>query len=680
MNPFRSRIAVSLLAVSFSAPLAAAWPEWSLEIERISVGEASLERVRVSNDPPASGKDEGIEILIASVSYGTDAAAYGPFSLFCPGDLAWAFETWCRAGSWAFVLLEDWPELTGTLAEVRSDDTEIVVDTRGALDALAWKARLETAAGAFSLAVDIPEQPVGALAFLQPRLPPFGWVSVGSLSGSAEISGRAGEALEASAEVEFSSLDFDSPDGLYAGLGVGASVSGRLETASDGVFTLEGRLATGELLLQDFYRDFSGRALELSARIAAGQEVIDVQRVTVGDGDALHLAGQARLPLGQRPLEPELLLRELRLEFPEAYSRYLESVAAVFTLDGLDTEGVVTWSGDWAPGTARSGVLRLDGLTLMDGKRGRFAMRNLDGTLETGGASQLTWEAASFEKLHLGAGTAAIALAQESVSLLEPLSIEVLGGTLSLEELAVGFPRGGEPDIQLEAEITDVDMQQMSAALGWPEFAGTLSGSIPGINWSQGVIEIEGALDFEVFGGQVLLSDLRVERPFGVLPSLAANITADALDLEQLTRTFEFGRIAGHVDGYVRDLRMLDWRPVQFDAWFGTPQDSGRNDISRQAVQHLATIGGGSPTALLTGPVLRLFNDFSYRRLGLGCRLEDNVCHIRGIEEQGDAVLLLEGAGIPKISILAYNRAVDWPQLVAELTAVSGGEEVRIGK
>jgi len=680
MIPFRSRIAVSLLAVSLSTPLAAAWPEWSLEIERLSVGETNLERVRVSEDPSARGKDKGIVIHVASLNLGTDAAAYGPLSLFCPGDLARVVETWCRGGSWEFVLLEEWPELSGTLAEARSDDTEIVVDMRGTLDTLAWTARLETAAGAFSLAVDIPEQPVTALAFLQPRLPPLGWVSVGRLSGSAEISGGAGEALEASAEVEFSSLDFDSPDGLYAGLAVGASVSGRLETASDGVITLEGKLATGELLLQDFYRDFSGRALELSARIAAGQEVIDVQHVTVGDGDALHLAGQARLPLGQKPLEPELLLRELRLEFPEAYSRYLESVAAVFTLDGLDTGGVVSWSGDWAPGTARSGVLRLDGLTLVDGKRGRFAIHNLNGTLGTDGASQVTWEAASFEKLHLGAGTAAIGLAQESVSLLEPLSIDVLGGTLSLEELAVGFPRGGEPDIQLEAEITDVDMQQMSAALGWPEFTGTLSGSIPGINWAQGVIEIEGALDFEVFGGQVLLSDLRVERPFGVLPSLAANITAGALDLEQLTRTFEFGRIAGRLDGYVRDLRMLDWRPVHFDAWFGTPQDSGRNDISRQAVQHLATIGGGSPTALLTGPVLRLFNDFSYRRLGVGCRLEDNVCHIRGIEEQGDAVLLLEGAGIPKISILAYNRAVDWPQLVAELTAVSSGEEVRIGE
>lgn len=680
MGSLIPRIAFSLFAFAFCAPLAAAWPAWSLEIERVSLDAASLELVRVSNAPPGAGPDDGIEVHVASITPGAGDTAYGPFLLNCPGDLATAVDSRCRDGSWNISLLEGWPELNGTLLEARLDGTEVTVESRGALDTLAWHASLRSAAGAFDLTLRLPEQDVTALSFLQPRLAPIGWVGAGRLSGQAEVSGGAGGAFRARGGVELSGLDFDSPEGLYAGLGIGVSLTARLDSAGDGVIDLEGSLASGELLLQDFYRDFSGKALQLTARVAIEEDALDVRRLSLGDGDALHLAGQARLPLGQETAGPDLLLRELRLEFPQAYARYLESVAAVFTLDGLETEGVVSWKGDWAPGTARSGELRFENFTIADAERERFSIRALDGTLRTGSESRIGWQAASFEKLDLGAGSAAIALEQESVRLLEPLSIDVFGGSLSLEELAVGFPRGGEPDIQLQAEIQGIEMQQMSGALGWPEFAGTLSGSIPGIIWSEGVIEFEGALDFEVFGGQVLLSDLRVERPFGVLPSLAANITANALDLEQLTHTFEFGRIAGRIDGYVRELRMLDWQPVRFDAWFGTPGDAGRNDISRQAVNHLATIGGGSATALLTGPVLRLFNNFSYRRLGLGCRLQDNVCHIRGIEEHGDAVLLLEGAGIPKISILAYNRAVDWPRLVAELIAVSAGEEVRIGQ
>jgi len=183
-----------------------------------------------------------------------------------------------------------------------------------------------------------------------------------------------------------------------------------------------------------------------------------------------------------------------------------------------------------------------------------------------------------------------------------------------------------------------------------------------------------------VFDGLVLMRDLRVERPFGVLPSLAASIEATDLDLELLTSTFSFGQISGRIDGYVRDLRMLDWKPVAFDAWFGTPerqQDSNR--ISRQAVNHLTTLGGGGATSALTSPLLRVFNNFSYRRLGMGCRLQNNACEFRGVSEDDVSVLIMEGAGIPKVTIRAYNRRVDWPQLVADLLAISGEESIRIG-
>jgi len=194
------------------------------------------------------------------------------------------------------------------------------------------------------------------------------------------------------------------------------------------------------------------------------------------------------------------------------------------------------------------------------------------------------------------------------------------------------------------------------------------------------VLDLEGRIRVNVFDGVIFMEDVRVERPFGVLPSLAANVEADNLDLEQLTGTFSFGRISGRIDGYVRNLRMLDWKPVAFDAWMGTPDNQkGSNDISRRAVNHLTTLGGGRATTALTSPVMRLFNNFSYKRLGLGCRMQNNVCEIRGVSEDDVSVLIMEGAGVPKITIRAFNRRVDWPQLLAQLVAASEGEGVRVG-
>ncbi len=194
------------------------------------------------------------------------------------------------------------------------------------------------------------------------------------------------------------------------------------------------------------------------------------------------------------------------------------------------------------------------------------------------------------------------------------------------------------------------------------------------------MLAVEGQIEFKVFAGQIVLSGLRIERPFGVLPSLAADLEARDLDLQQLTHTFSFGGISGRMSGFVHELRMLDWQPVAFDAWFGTPeQEAGSHKISRQAVNHLTTIGGGGATAALSGPVLKLFNNFSYKRLGLGCRLQNNICEVRGLDDDASSVLIMEGAGVPKIMIRAFNRQMDFPTLVAGLTAASQGESIKIG-
>jgi len=668
-----------LLLGSLCASVAeAAFPAWTLEIDNLSVGPVSIEQITASSATTESG-ESGVELRASRVVADDEAIQLGPVSLRCPGQVIAVAESLCELGTWKVVIWDDWPVLDGTLLKVSMGDDELAAQARGNFGTVVWNASLKNSAASYEISVLVPGQPIMALQHFESRLPSLNWISVGMFEGWAEISGVPGESPTASAKIRIAGVDFDSPDGLYAGLGVGAHVSAR--TASEAVesITVEGQLSSGELLMQDFYRDFSGETLNLTAQIHLRDGILDVERASLDDSDSLHLAGEARVPIGTESGEAELILRELRLQFPEAYTRYIEPIAAVHSLDGLETNGAISWAGDWSPGTARSGELRLENLGVRDAMSGRFAVEGLQGTLRTGSESRLSWDTASFAKLGLGAGEARIALSEDSISLQDPLRIPVFGGGLLLERLSVGFPPEGETDIQLEAAVENIDMQQMSRALGWPEFAGTLSGHIPGMTFASGVLDIGGALDFQIFGGQVLLSDLRVERPFGVLPSLAANINATALDLAELTQTFEFGRIAGRIDGYVHELRMLDWQPVQFDAWFGTPKDSGKNDISRQAVRHLTSIGGGSPTAILSGPVLRLFNNFSYRRLGLGCYLQDNICRIRGLEEQGESVLLLEGAGIPKISIVAYNRSIDFRQLVAQLGAVSSGEEVKIG-
>ena len=79
-------------------------------------------------------------------------------------------------------------------------------------------------------------------------------------------------------------------------------------------------------------------------------------------------------------------------------------------------------------------------------------------------------------------------------------------------------------------------------------------------------------------------------------------------------------------------------------------------------------------TASLQGRLLALFDDFGYRRIGISCRLANGVCTMAGLQPRGDGFAIVEGAGLPRLDIVGFNRRVDWDTLVERLAAVGSGD------
>jgi hypothetical protein len=530
-------------------------------------------------------------------------------------------------------------------------------------------------------------QPLASLRSFDGLPPELSWMSEGLFDLGLAWRQAPEQPAELTFRLALEQLSFDSPDGRFAGAAMRFSVDGSVRGEDLSRLRLAGAVKGGEMLIDDFYRNFSGADLVFEAAAKWTEAALEIPSLQVRDDAALSLDGSATLGFGARRDEWSLEVDNLELQFPLAYRRYLEPLAAASTLDGLELTGRLAWNGAWGPDGLQSGDLDIRDLSIVDTQRGRFALTGLETQLRPGDhafESRLSWRGLILGRINLGAGEAALDSEPGAIALMEPLSLDVLGGRLRLQRLKVMLPgvdgAGEGPDIQLEAGLDQVDMEQLTAAFGWPSFRGKISGEIPGVSLIDGVLGVEGEIRVRVFDGLITLQNLSMERPFGVLPSLAADLEVRGLDLDQLTQTFSFGHISGRLDGHVHDLRMLDWKPVAFDAWLGTPADQGgSNDISRQAVNNLTTIGGGPVTAALTNPLMRMFSNFSYRRLGLGCRLVDYVCELQGLSGDPDSVLILEGAGIPKITIRAFNRRIDWPQMVANLLAVSAGDEIRVG-
>ena len=523
-----------------------------------------------------------------------------------------------------------------------------------------------------------------------PGLPAeLAWLSRGVFDADLTLRRPARQAPALDFRLEVDELDFDSPAGQYAGAALQIAVRGAWPDLGAESVTLRGSVGGGELLIDDFYRDFSDADLDFGADVRWNDALLHIANLSLGDDGAVAAEARIQMGLGPDAAAWSAEVSRLELDFPLAYSRYLEPIGAAWTLNGLEVTGRVLWSGQWKSGSLVSGDLEISDLSVVDTLRQRFALTGLAARLRPGDYafdSRLAWRGLLLGRVNLGAGEAALDSEPGSIALREPLELDVLGGRLELGALKVILPGShaggvGEPDLRLRARIDDLDMGQLTAALEWPAFGGSISGEVPGVSLDDGVLGVDGEIRFDIFGGRIALQNLSIERAFGVLPGLAADVQVSDLDLEQLTQTFSFGRIAGRLDGHVQELRMLDWKPVAFDAWLGTPErQSGSNDISRQAVNRLTTIGGGSAIAALTGPLMRMFNSFSYRRLGLGCHLQNNVCQLRGLTEDEASVVLLEGAGVPKITIRAFNRNIDWPQMVANLVAISGDASVTIGE
>ncbi len=175
------------------------------------------------------------------------------------------------------------------------------------------------------------------------------------------------------------------------------------------------------------------------------------------------------------------------------------------------------------------------------------------------------------------------------------------------------------------------------------------------------------------------IDSLSMERPFGVAPTLAADLRMSNLDLVPLTRSFGFGEISGRLEGHVNGLRLVDWAPVAFDADLHTSTTAkDKRRISQRAVNDLSSVGGSGIAGGLQAQVLKVFDTFGYARIGLKCRLENNICHMDGLDSSPGGYTIVEGSGLPRVSVIGHQREVDWPVLLARLQAAADGQTPQV--
>jgi len=636
-------VPATLAALLLAGPAAAL--ELDLQARSLRAGDWSAERLEVHRS----------EALTASLHdlRGPNGAPLGRLRLDCVSGAACpeARVEWAGPGS-AQVELRIAPEASGWRIDSAPGEVWIGFTDAG-------RVRLD---GSLDDLGEIPDglSGVTGLAALEGRLAFDGHYS--AAGGAVRLALRDG--------------GFDTPDGRLAGAGLDADLDAEWGAGAADI-TVSAQWLAGEALLGPVYLAPPSPRLEVELGLSGGRVCAWAGgRLEVTQGEGLSVSARLDAPGCDAPPEATMVgVRALTLE--RLWALGGQSLAAAAGWGELQPRGRLQGSLALRGGIPMSADVTLSEVSLDDPK-GRLGLDGVGGRLRydpDGAVSslRLDWRDATLYRLALGGASLRLATDADGVLRLSaPLEVPVADGRLVVERLEWRDWQRFAADVELDARVEPISLAAVSAAFDWVEFGGSVSGRFPGLEVRDGVIAFDGGFEVAMFDGSASVGALTLERPFGALPALSADVVFDDLDLAMVTGAFEFGHMTGRLSGYLRELRLLDWQPVRFDAWFGTREDVPSRRISQQAVDSLSTLGGGGGAAL-SGTLLQIFEDFPYRRVGLGCQLENNVCRMRGLEAtEGGGYLIVEGRPLPVLNVVGHRQRVDWPRLLAQLAAVTG--------
>ena len=501
-------------------------------------------------------------------------------------------------------------------------------------------------------------------------------------TGHVQVAGQAsnrGEGVQMAADVITSDFNLSNETGTVIAENVAAVVRAtgtRTATGLDVQARLEG--THGQALAGPVLLDLNANALALEAIGQLNGETLNFSDITLTQKNLSQARGQARVQLGDTPRVVLAHVDLANLQFPAAYTSYLQIGLASTDFGQLKTTGSVHGSLDINDNEVSQLALYLSGMNV-DGGKDKFSMNGVAADLHWARdeniqvtPSTVSWNAASAYGLSGGATRVEFRTHGGSFELTKPARIPVFDGAVEVKRLDTR--KLGTPDMELDfdAAIEPISMRRLSKAFGWPELSGQLSGTIPGLSYRNRVLTVDGDIAASVFDGSVVARGLKLENPLGPWPRLHADVTARRLDLSLVTSTFEVGSITGRLDADVLGLELFNWSPVEFDArLYTTPGDDSKKLISAKAVGSITSVAGGGAGVVqeLQSGVLKFFDDYRYERIGIACRLENDVCTMSGIEPARTGYYLVKGRGLPRMDVIGNQGQVAWPQLVSQLAS-----------
>jgi hypothetical protein len=510
------------------------------------------------------------------------------------------------------------------------------------------------------------------------RLLPSGWKFSGrdSVQIDAQLDDEKNWSFKS--KLTFQDLDFQNQDSNCMGekVSLRAEVNGKIVPSTYAInTTISVQADAGEILYDRFYFDLkenpfisfykgrydsTSRYLQLSDLRLGFKDILTLQI----RGNFLEKNHNRRFDLSinfpKTPLKPvfdHIILEPFKTEKPVLETiRIGGAVSADLKLTGTEsdwmTKGYLMWQeGEFSSQNAGISLTGID-LTLplwYQNHKGKTFSEKLKGKLliQSMGLSFFPEQSLILR----------FDAQPNLLSLDTPTTLAVPGGDVQIGPVVIRELSDLSPSADTSLTIGRIELAPLLAGVWTHPMRGTISGKLDRIHFEKGTLRSIGEAKAKVFGGEVILSDLRAWGLFGAAPIFKLSARFKDLNLAELTSGTSFGKIEGVLSGHVKDLEISHGQPQRFDLLLETTKKKGVSQkISVKAVDNIAQLGSGqTPFTGVAGLFASFFKEFPYKKIGVHAILENDVFKINGTIKEGGKEYLVKRGLFSGVNVINQN-------------------------
>jgi hypothetical protein len=466
---------------------------------------------------------------------------------------------------------------------------------------------------------------------------------------------------------------FENPNGNWAGEKIQALVE------AEGSFNLDttslkadwrAQVSEGEMLLDAYYINFKATPFSCTSKLdyAPARHAVDLSatRLELKDLLALELEGRLSYPafdgdlivkIPSTALQPvfEQFIREpFKTEKPFLANLALGgTIAAQIALNKQGTRQSLKGSLQWQGGEAvlNKGDVALKGVNLdwpiwYTSGPAKPEKSTLKGGLKIQ-SLKLPWVPEQALELNFNVGPNQLALPSATL-------LKIKGGAVELGPVTCKNIYSAAPLIDTSLNLRALDLKPVLSGLWGKELSGAAGGRLTKIAFDGHSLTSQGKIKADLFGGEIVISDLGMDKVFSANPVFKLSAAWENLNLLEMTKDTEFGAIQGILQGYLKGFEIAAKQPQKFDLLIeSVPKKGVAQKMSLRAVDNIARIGGGqSPFVGMAVIYAAFIQELSYKKIGIKASLENDSFHINGTAKEGGTEYLVSKGGLLGVNIV----------------------------